>query len=519
MGIYIVAGLERDTLKMIKLPEDKAELKNFLLNVHEKEFVELKKASQLPKSFWETYSSFCNTMGGFIFLGINEGKSQNEIVGVGDADRIVTDLWNLLSNNSKVSYRTINNEDVTKFDIEGKTIILIHVPEAPSNAKPVFIRGKIENSYVRTGDGDRLATLDEIRIMLRNAQPGIDSLIAPNFTIDDLDINSIISFKDRVTIRYPQMHFEKLSPEEFLFKIGAISRNRNNGEIQIKRGTLLFLGKYNSIRELYPHFHLDYFNRRGKNPRWIDRVATDEPNEQEMNILNFYQIVFSKLKILEDESFSMDTEQVRLPVTSLDISLREALVNCLAHADYNQSYPETRIEVFDGYYKFSNPGKMLISPTQFFIGGESRIRNEQIMSYFRLLGASERQGFGGPQIIQVAEANKYRVPDINTDLEHTELVIWKIDLLDSYPDMDPEQKSILRIVLKSLAPISVADIQKELGLTKYKILKDLKRLIGAGYVVQVGAGRNTRYMPHIESKEMITQLTMIVDKVKKTLQK
>lgn len=40
--------------------------------------VECKKASNsLPKSVWETYSSFANTNGGTIYLGVEEQKDKN----------------------------------------------------------------------------------------------------------------------------------------------------------------------------------------------------------------------------------------------------------------------------------------------------------------------------------------------------------------------------------------------------------------------------------------------------------
>ena len=136
------------------LPTD---LKEFLLSLREGSKVELKSSSELPKSFWETYSSFSNTDGGLIVLGIKEEEKENTLIGINNPQKALTDLWNLLANDNKVSYRTINNQDVKTIPIDGKTIIVVQVNEAPDNIKPVYINGKIENTYIRTGDGDRKA--------------------------------------------------------------------------------------------------------------------------------------------------------------------------------------------------------------------------------------------------------------------------------------------------------------------------------------------------------------------------
>jgi len=59
---------------------------------------------------------------------------------------------------------------------------------------------------------------------------------------------------------------------------------------------------------------------------------------------------------------------------------------------------------------------MLVSTKQFLVGGDSRPRNEIIMKLFRLLGASERQGFGGPLIYKAAIQNDFRRPEIVSDI-------------------------------------------------------------------------------------------------------
>ena len=57
------------------------EFKKFLLTLKEGSDIELKSASDLPKSFWETYSSFSNTEGGLIALGVEEGEQENVLIG------------------------------------------------------------------------------------------------------------------------------------------------------------------------------------------------------------------------------------------------------------------------------------------------------------------------------------------------------------------------------------------------------------------------------------------------------
>ena len=55
--------------------------------------------------------------------------------------------------------------------------------------------------------------------------------------------------------------------------------------------------KYLSITDYFSKYHLDFFYRGSDNERWLDRVNSDEPKYGEMNVFNFYNIVFEKIKI------------------------------------------------------------------------------------------------------------------------------------------------------------------------------------------------------------------------------
>ena len=87
---------------------DKKTIKEILLK-GERVTLECKKAkSEMPKSIWQTYSAFANTIGGMILLGVDENMQEKDIqkryqiIGVDEPRKIVTDFWNTL-NSDKVN--------------------------------------------------------------------------------------------------------------------------------------------------------------------------------------------------------------------------------------------------------------------------------------------------------------------------------------------------------------------------------------------------------------------------------
>lgn len=180
-------------------------------------------------------------------------------------------------------------------------------------------------------------------------------------------------------------------------------------------------------------------------------------------------------------------------------------------------YPSTKVEVHDGWFSFANPGKMLVSAQQFLLGGDSRPRNEIIMKLFRLLGASERQGFGGPLIYKTAIKNDFRRPEIVTDLEHTELKVWNIDLADSYSYLEEDEKNVLRYIVKNHNPVSVNEIRQALEMTEYKVRKCIHVLDENKLVQKIGNGPSTKYLLALDSTEIFTQLQMMMDVIKRRM--
>lgn len=160
---------------------------------------------------------------------------------------------------------------------------------------------------------------------------------------------------------------------------------------------------------------------------------------------------------------------------------------------------------------------MLVSPQQFWVGGDSRPRNEVIMKLFRLLGVSERQGFGGPLIYKTAMQNEYRRPEITSDIEHTEIKVWNIDLADSYPDLTADEKCALRYIAKENRAPSIKNIKEALGITDYATRKAVQSLEDARLIRKIGSGPSTAYTLAVASIEYFTRLQVAMEDLKKRM--
>ena len=86
----------------------------------------------LPESIWETYSSFANTNGGTILLGIREHGDSFTIEGLTDKQIIKyqKDFWSTLNDRNKISKNILLNHHVQVVEVEDKKILKIDIPAA-----------------------------------------------------------------------------------------------------------------------------------------------------------------------------------------------------------------------------------------------------------------------------------------------------------------------------------------------------------------------------------------------------
>ena len=163
--------------------------------------LEVKKASGgLPNSLWDTYSSFANSYGGVILLGVIENDDGSfKTTGLKDVNKLKKDFWNTINNSSKTSINLLTDDDIESYEVNGDVILAIHVPKANRQDKPVFINGDIfKGTFRRNNEGDYRCSKNEVLAMLRDqTEDTPDMKVLDDMEISDLDSETVHSYRNK----------------------------------------------------------------------------------------------------------------------------------------------------------------------------------------------------------------------------------------------------------------------------------------------------------------------------------
>ena len=390
---------------------------------------EVKKAeNSIPKSVWETYSAFANTIGGYILLGIaerkeEEGDSPYLITGVNDPVKLKKELFDSL-NSDKVSTNILTDDDVEVIEYEEKLLVSIHVPQANYRQRPVYINGNLnKGTYKRNHEGDYHCTEEEVKAMIRDSNDaGNDGVLIEHYDMEDIDMPTLRAFRNRFRYTNPEHLFNDYDDKEFLRNLGGYTKDRATGREGLTLAGLLMFGKGLAIRERFDNIRLDYLDQTNLQPgeRWSDRLTYD--GSWENNLYNFFTRVLARLVQDIRRPFVLKGSE-REDDTPIHKAIREALTNLVIHADYMMT-GVLRVEKHDDRF-FSNPGALKLPIAEIYKGGNSKARNPHIQSMLRMLGYGDNIGSGFPTIVDACKKENWQKPLLceSNELHTVELTI------------------------------------------------------------------------------------------------
>lgn len=448
--------------------------------------IEAKKSQGgLPQSLWETYSAFANSFGGIILLGVVEKKDKSfQTVPLSDPEGLAREFWSLVNDKNLVSANILREDSVQIVESQGNRIVAIEVPRAGRKERPVYIgTNPFSGAYRRSGEGDYHCTHDEVVGMLRDREDfSQDMQIAEGLFLNSLDYSSVRRYRDRFERCRPEDSLRGTDDVTFLKKIGAV----HYGEKEILHPTvagILMFGEEQDIKSLFPHYFLEYTEKRREDGRCTCRIASDSGGWSG-NIFDFYSLVSEKItrKIAEEEQQGETGKTV-------NYALREALANALMHANYHDKHGlvvrKTEDEVV-----ITNPGGMRINAEDALRGGHSDPRNAALIQMFHYINASSGEGSGLSNINAVWQERGWQAPKIeerfNPDRTTLSLVL-KSDRKDA------EIKQQIIECLTEKVTLEVPAICSSVGISKKHAKSLLKQLVSEEAVVAVLDGNKNVY--------------------------
>ena len=475
--------------------------------------IEYKEAgNDLPKSLWETYSAFANTIGGIIVLGIKEhrnrfDKNRFEIKGVKDTDKILKSFWDTI-NSDKVSRNILFDNDVECVEYEDKTLITINVPMANYTVRPIYInKNLLSGSFKRNYEGDYHCTEEEAKAMLRDAnENGNDGLMLNNYDMNDIDLPTLHAYRNHFKIRNIDHIFNQLDDKEFLRNMGGYTTDRVTRREGLTMAGLMMFGKGLSVRERFDNIRMDYIDKTNLigDSRWSDRLTYD--GTWENNLFNFFTRTIPKLTADLKRPFKLKGIE-RIDDTPIHKAIREGMTNMIIHADLFIT-GVLKVEKYDHEFLFSNPGSLKLPIEDIMKGGNSKARNPRIQNMLRMIGYGDNIGSGYPTILKTWKDENWRKPTLldRTELKQVDLTMPMISLLpknvldemktyygnEAYHAFTSEEQMIMAYVWNGES-ISNTELQQLLGINSIEAGKILHQMVDKQLLNKENKSRWTTY--------------------------
>jgi len=480
-----------------------------LLDEHER--IEAKRASDIGKSLLETVCAFANEPGlggGWLLLGVVREEQAlfpaYEVEGIDQPDKLGADIATQCRNTFNQPVRV----DIATEAVNGKTVLVVHVPEAQPQDKPVFFKaqGLPKGAYRRIGSTDQHCTDDDLAVFYQGRQQdSFDSSLVTDTTLDDLLPAAIADYRQSRAQANPDAEELRWSDEELLQSLGCIRRNPQGTWQPTVAGLMLF-GKPTALRRCFPMMRVDYIRVPGR--EWVPQPDGKRFDTIDLRDPLLRLVRRAQAAILDDlpKGFALeegDLQRQDKPAIPLRV-IREALVNALMHRSY-RSHSPVQIIRYANRLEIRNPGFSLKSQDHLGEPG-SQLRNPKIAAALYDTRLAETKGSGIRVMRESMEQAGLTPPLFESDRGNDQFVAryffhhflgdadiaWLAQFKELHLTED-EAKAL--IVVREAGAIDNATYRELTRLDALAASQALRRLRDAGLLAQKGRGSATYYVP------------------------
>jgi ATP-dependent DNA helicase RecG len=486
------------------------ELLESLNLLDENERIEAKRASELGKSVLETICAFANEPGlggGWLLLGVVREElalfPSYEVEGIAQPEKLGADIATQCRNTFNQPVRVeVNTETVN-----GKAVLVVHVPEAQPQDKPIFfkVQGLPKGALRRISSTDQHCTDDDLEVFYQGRQQeSFDGTLVADTTLDDLQPEAIADYRQSRAQANPDAEELRWSDEDLLQSLGCIRRNPQGAWQPTVAGVMLF-GKPVTLRRCFPMTRVDYIRVPGR--EWVPdpdrRFDTIDLRDPLLRLVRRAQAA-----ILDDlpKGFALqegDLQRRDTPAIPLRV-IREALVNALMHRSYRNHSP-VQIIRYANRLEIRNPGFSLKSQDHLGEPG-SQLRNPKIAAALYDTRLAETKGSGIRVMRESMEQAGLTPPLFESDRGNDQFVARyffhhflgaeDIAWLAQFKEIglnEDEAKAL--IVVREAGAINNGTYRELTKVDTLTASQALRRLRDAGLLAQKGRGSVTYYVP------------------------
>ncbi len=323
-----------------------------------------------------------------------------------------------------------------------------------------------------------------------------DLLPCPGAVLQDLDPAHVEAYRQELDRRRPGSPLVHGSTEALLVRIGAAVATSNG--VQPTLTGMLFFGR--EPQRFYPSFIVTFLHFAGTSTA---RTEADSPLY--LDNREFRGTIPAVIDAVRATVFEKLGKQglvegfVRRDVAEYpELAYREAIVNAIAHRDYQLIGSFVQVRLFADRLEVQSPGGLGGNLTVDNIAYEQYTRNPHIMRLLEEMGYVERRGLGVDQMIRVM-TDAGREPPV---FENRGSSFW-VTLMGSPPSQPlPDLARLglndrqIRAVdyLQTNGRLTNREYQREFGVSERTALYDLQGLVDAGLALPISSGRGRYYI-------------------------
>lgn len=335
------------------------------------EFKKAENSFSASKDLPDYCAALANEGGGKLILGVTDDR---QITGTKAFDGTVDGLPHQLL--QSIGIRV----DIEELFIDSKRVIIFHVPKRPI-ATIIASNGNYRYP-MRVGSSLVEMTQEKIKEIHSETDVDFSTQIVPRMTINDVDDEAVDIFKNLWAKKQSNQEYSGFTTEKVLRSIGILT------DKGINYAGLILFGKSERIAELLPGDEIIFEWRQEK------KVMHDFRKEWRAPIFSIFDEIWDTINA-RNSRFPFQQGFVQREMFAFnEKTIREAVLNAVAHRDYNIQSQSIFIKASPDEFLIQSPGGFFEGVTPENILDKSVWRNRLIAEVLQMAGLVERAGQG-----------------------------------------------------------------------------------------------------------------------------